>query len=72
MQRYDEEQVQVEEQVKELERKVSKRREEKTNARRFVTLLQNHQNIKEVTDDMLYELIDKIVVHAPNGKHGIT
>lgn len=72
MQQYDEEQTQLEEQSKELERKVTRRSEEKTNAHRFVALLHKYQNITEITDDMLYELIDKVVVHAPNGNRGIT
>lgn len=71
MRQYDEEQVQLEDQAAELERKISKRSEEKINAERFTSLLRKYQNIEELTDDMLDELIEKVVVHSANGHRGI-
>lgn len=71
MRQYDEEQVQLEDQAAELKRKVSKRSEEKINAERFTSLLRKYQNIEELTDDMLNELIEKVVVNSANGHRGI-
>lgn len=68
---YDEEQSQVESRISELETKQAEIAPKKADINRFVALVRKYQNITELTDEMLYEFIDKIVVHAPNGAHGI-
>lgn len=67
---YDEEQSQVESRISELEAKQAEIAPKKADISRFVALVRKYQNITELTDEMLYEFIDKIVVHAPNGEHG--
>ncbi len=67
---YDEEQSQLESRVSELEAKETDTIPKRGDINRFVALVKKYQNITELTDDMLYEFIDRIIVHAPNGGHG--
>ena len=67
---YDEEQSQLESRVSELEKRDEVSAPKKADINRFVALVRKYQNISELTDEMLYEFIDKIIVHAPNGGHG--
>ena len=67
---YDEEQSRLESRVSELKAKETNVTPKRADINRFVALVKKYQNITELTDDMLYEFIDKIVVHAPNGGHG--
>ena len=67
---YDEEQFRVESRISELESKQAEIAPKKADISRFVALVRKYQNITELTDEMLYEFIDRIVVHAPNGEHG--
>ena len=68
---YDEEQSTLENRISELEAVQEENAPKKADIGRFVALVRKYQNITELTDEMLYEFIDKIVVHAPNGKRGI-
>lgn len=67
---YDEEQARLESRVSELEAVQDEIAPKKADINRFVALVRKYQNITELTDEMLYEFIDRIVVHAPNGKRG--
>ncbi len=67
---YDEEESQLESRISELESKQEEAAPRKADINRFIALVRKYQNITELTDQMLYEFIDKIVVHAPNGAHG--
>ena len=67
---YDEEQSRLESRVSELEAKETDIIPKRADINRFVALVKKYQNITELSDDMLYEFIDKIIVHAPNGGHG--
>lgn len=67
---YDEEQSRLESRVSELKAKETNVAPKRADINRFVALVKRYQNITELTDDMLYEFIDKIVVHAPNCGHG--
>ena len=67
---YDEEESQLESRISELESKQEEVAPRKADINRFIALVRKYQNIPELTDQMLYEFIDKIVVHAPNGAHG--
>ena len=67
---YDEEESRLESRISELESKQAKNGPKKVDINRFVALVRKYQNITELTDEMLYEFIDKVVVHAPNGAHG--
>ena len=67
---YDEEESEIESRVSNLESKREQAAPKKGDINRFIALVKKYQNITELTDNMLYELIDKIVVHAPNGTRG--
>ncbi len=67
---YDEEQSRLESRVSELEKRDEVSAPRKADINRFVALVRKYQNITKLTDEMLYEFIDKIIVHAPNGGHG--
>ena len=68
---YDEEESRLESRISELESKQEEVAPRKADINRFIALVRKYQNITELTDQMLYEFIDKIVVHAPNGAHGL-
>ena len=67
---YDEEQSRLESRISELEAVQEETAPKKADIGRFVALVRKYQNITELTDEMLYEFVDRIVVHAPNGKRG--
>ena len=69
--RYDEEQSRLESRISDLESKDEAVAPKKADINRFVALVRKYQHITELTDEMLYEFIEKVVVHAPNGKQGI-
>jgi len=68
---YDEEQSRLESRISELESKDQAVAPKKADINRFVALVRKYQHITVLTDEMLYEFIEKVVVHAPNGKQGI-
>ena len=67
MVQYDEEQSRLESRIAELETPDEVIAPKKADINRFIALVKKYQNITELTDEMLYEFIDKIVVHAPTG-----
>lgn len=64
---YDEEQARLETRIAELEAPDEEIAPKKADINRFIVLVKKYQDITELTDEMLYEFIDKIVVHAPTG-----
>ncbi len=67
MSQYDNEQRQLEIRLSELEVQEKNAGPKKNDISKFIALIQKYQTVDEVTNQMLYELIDKIVVHAPIG-----
>ena len=67
---YDEEQMRLESRVSELEKPDEIIAPKKADINRFIALVRKYQHITELTDPMLYEFIDKVVVHAPTGGMG--
>lgn len=67
---YDEEQLQLESRISELEKLDEIIAPKKADINRFIALVRKYQHITELTDAMLYEFIDKVVVHAPTGGMG--
>lgn len=67
---YDEEQLQLEQRIAELEASEEAEAPKKADINRFISLVRKYQNITELTDTMLYEFIEKVVVHAPKGGRG--
>ena len=64
---YDEEQARLESRIAELEEPEEVATPKKADINRFIALVRKYQNITELTDEMLYEFVEKIVVHAPTG-----
>ena len=64
---YDEEQTALEKRVAELEASLSEIPDVKQNEARFLALVRKYEDITEVTNEMLYAFIEKILVHAPTG-----
>lgn len=67
---YDEEQLQLESRISELEKPDEIVAPKKADINRFIALVRKYQHITQLTDPMLYEFIDKVVVHAPAGGMG--
>ena len=67
MKQYDEEQLKLESRVAELEATEIADAPKKADINRFIALVKKYQTITELTDDMLYEFIDRVEVHAPTG-----
>ena len=62
---YDDEQGKIEQRIAELEKSIADSAPRPVDSSRFIALVKRYQNIETLTDKMLYEFIDKIVVHAP-------
>lgn len=67
MVQYDEEQARLESRIAELETPEETAAPKKADINRFIALVRKYQNITKLTDEMLYEFVEKIVVHAPTG-----
>ena len=68
MAQYDEEQIKVEGRVAELEAPTAEKAPKKVGIERFTSLIRQYRSFEEVTDDMLYALIERIDVHAGTGR----
>ncbi|MCD8337401.1 MAG: recombinase family protein [Lachnospiraceae bacterium] len=71
MTQYDAEQEQMENRVTELQALAEETESEKMQAERFAALVRKYGECQEVTDQMLYAFIEKIVVHAATGGRSI-
>ena len=67
MAQYDAEQTTLEKRIAELQSSMEVNAPKEVNMNRFLTLVKRYRNITELTDSMLYEFIEKVVVHAPTG-----
>lgn len=67
MKQYDDEQSELEKRVEELNTSIDQSSPRPVDPSRFLALVRKYKNIECLTDKMLYEFIDKIVVHAPSG-----
>lgn len=67
MKQYDEDQAALEEKITALKAELSENRKNSTDIQRFIALIQKHKNPTELTEEMLFELIDKVVVHESEG-----
>ncbi len=66
---YDAEQVQTEERIKELETAEQKEAKSK-DAERFIKLIKKYEDFSELSTTLLYDLVDKVVVHEADGSRG--
>ena len=67
MSQYDNEQISLEKRISELENAIANDAPKKPEADRFMSLIKKYKDFDEISDTMLYELIDRIEVHAPVG-----
>ncbi len=61
--RYQDEQIQLEADVKKLKETLNQTVASKDNAERWISIIRKYTNLTELTAPLLNELIDKIVVH---------
>lgn len=64
---YDSEAETLEQKIEELGALVIEEKSDKANPRKFIALIKKYTDITEITDDMLFEFIDKIYVHKVTG-----
>ena len=67
MVQYDTEQQELEARVAEIEAKISELRQEEESGEMFVRLVKRYRNFTEITQTMLNEFIDKIVIFEATG-----
>lgn len=67
MSQYDEEQSRLESRVSELEAPQETSAPRKADINRFVAVVRKYRRIAKLTDDMLYEFIEKVTVHSAEG-----
>ena len=67
MARYDSEQQELEERVKEIEVSIHEIQQESENGQQFVRLVQKYRDLTEIDQTALNEFIDKVVVHEATG-----
>ena len=67
MEQYDDEQAQLEKRIDELHNLLTEKELPKIDTARFIALVKKYKQVDEVSDAMLNELIDKIVVHQATG-----
>ena len=68
MKQYDEEQLKLEGRIGELEDADAPTAPRKADVDRFISLIRKYRDVSEVTDEMLYSLIDRIDVYAGTGR----
>lgn len=69
---YDDEQIKLEQRIKELNDTISKETSAKANPKKFVALIRKYKDCTEVSDEMLHELIDRVEIHKIKfAYHGI-
>ena len=65
---YDEEQLKLEGRIAELEEPESESAPRKADIDRFTDLIRKYRDFSEITDEMLYALIDRMEVHTGTGR----
>lgn len=63
--KYQNEQVDLEEQIVSFEKKLEKYEQEMISAEKWIDLIKENSTIKELTAPLLNSMIEKIVIHAP-------
>lgn len=66
--KYDAEQTELESKIKQLQENLTEVKVSAIDAKRFIKIIKKYKNLRELTRDMVVELIDKIVVYEPVGK----
>ena len=67
MAQYDEEQTGCEIRMAELKKELDNTETTKVDLKRFVKLIRKYKDCETLTDEMLYELVEKVVIHSASG-----
>ena len=67
MAQYDEEQTGCETRMAELKKELDNTETTKVDLKRFIKLIRKYKDCEILTDDMLYELVEKVVIHSASG-----
>ena len=67
MAQYDEEQTGCEIRMAELKKELDNAETTKVDLKRFVKLIRKYKDCETLTDEMLYELVEKVVIHSASG-----
>lgn len=67
MAQYDEEQTGCETRMAELKKELDNTETTKVDLKRFIKLIRKYKDCEVLTDDMLYELVEKVVIHSASG-----
>ena len=67
IQQYDEEQILLENRIRELEEQVRSNKEKEKDTARFIALINKYRECEELTDTMLYAFVDRIEIHEATG-----
>lgn len=65
---YDKEQEALEKRIEELTQELALQQREPVKIDRFLALIRKYKEPEELTPELVHELLDRIVVHAPTGK----
>ena len=66
-QSYEEEQKQLQTSISDLTEKLAKQQEDSLNISKFMARISKYTELRELTVEIVNELIDKIVIHKPTG-----
>lgn len=67
MAQYDEEQTVCEARIAELKKELDVVETTKVDLKRFIKLIRKYKDCETLTDEMLYELVEKVVIHSASG-----
>ena len=67
MAQYDEEQAVCEARIAKLKKELDVVETTKVDLKRFVKLIRKYKDCETLTDEMLYELVEKVVIHSASG-----
>lgn len=67
MAQYDEEQAVCEARIAELKKELDNAETTKVDLKRFIKLIRKYKDCETLTDEMLYELAEKVVIHSASG-----
>lgn len=64
---YDDEQTVCEARIAELKKELDNAETTKVDLKRFIKLIRKYKDCDTLTDEMLYELVEKVVIHSASG-----
>lgn len=67
MAQYDDEQTVCEARIAELKKELDNAETTKVDLKRFIKLIRKYKDCETLTDEMLYELVEKVVIHSASG-----